>query len=129
MNIMLNNYLLQAAASGGVWGSLGMFLPLIAVFIIFYFLMIRPEQKKQKAKEKARKEMLASLAKNDKVVTIGGINGTVVNVKDKTVIVKVDENTKLEFNREAISEVIDRKKRDEEAGKSADSTDSAEVKK
>jgi len=117
MNVF-DNLILQAspaAGSGGILGSLGMFLPLIGVFVIFYFLMIRPEQKKQKAKEKKRKEMLDSLKKNDKIVTIGGIWGTVVNVKEKTVIVKVDDNTKLEFNREAVSEVVDRKKSEDES--------------
>lgn len=115
---LLSNTIL--AASTDMWGSLGMFLPIIAVFGIFYFLMIRPEQKKQKEKEKKRKEMLENLKKGDNVITIGGIWGTVANVKEKSVTVKVDANTKLEFNREAISEVIDRKKGSEEATKSGD---------
>jgi preprotein translocase subunit YajC len=75
-----------------------LFLMLI-IFAIFYFLLIRP----QKAKEKAHQKMLHNLAKNDEVVTTGGIHGTVVNVKDKTVTLRVDENVKLEVEKSCIS--------------------------
>ncbi|MDD5236985.1 MAG: preprotein translocase subunit YajC, partial [Candidatus Omnitrophica bacterium] len=66
-------------------------LPLILIFVIFYFLLIRP----QKQREKEHQKMLNSVAKNDDVITSGGIHGTVVNVKDKTVIIRVDENVRL----------------------------------
>ena len=56
------------------------FLPLVLIFIIFYFLLIRP----QKQKEKEHQKMLAGIDKNDEVVTLGGIHGTIVNVKEKT---------------------------------------------
>ena len=84
-------------------GSMTDIIPTIvmmgAVFAVFYFLIIRPQRKKQKE----TKDMLNSLGKGDKVVTIGGIRGTIQNVKEKTVVLKVDDNTKLEFNKEAIS--------------------------
>ncbi|MDD5730447.1 MAG: preprotein translocase subunit YajC [Candidatus Omnitrophica bacterium] len=75
------------------------FVPLIFIFIIFYFLIIRP----QKSQEKERQKMLSNLNKNDEVVTTGGIHGTVVNVKEKTVILRVDENVKLEVEKSCVS--------------------------
>jgi preprotein translocase subunit YajC len=78
------------------------FRPFVAIIAIFYFLIIRPQNKKQKETQK----MLSQLKKGDKIVTIGGIHGTIQNVKEQTVIVKVDEDTKLEFSRSAISTVV-----------------------
>jgi preprotein translocase subunit YajC len=75
--------------------------PLIFIFIIFYFLLIRPQQKR--AKEHAA--LVASIKTGDRVVTSAGIHGIVANVKDKTVIVKVADNVKLEFDRAAITSV------------------------
>ncbi len=88
----------SASTSGTLAGSL---LPFLLIIVIFYFFLIRPQNKKQKETQK----MLDALKKGDKVITIGGIHGTVSSVKDNTVIVKVDENCKLEFNRTAISSV------------------------
>jgi len=76
-----------------------MLIPMLLVFIIFYFLVFRPQKKEQKDKEQMRK----GLKKNDEVVTIGGIHGTVVLVKDKTVVLRVDDNTKIEFDRESVA--------------------------
>ena len=76
----------------------------VLIFAIFYFLWIRPQQQEQKK----RKEMLEKLAKNDEIVTTGGIHGTIVNVKDKTVTVRIDENVKIELDRGAVGEVIKR---------------------
>ena len=73
----------------------------VLIILIFYFLMIRP----QKKRDKEAKAMLAAMKKGDKVVTIGGIHGTVVMVKDNTVIIKVDDSARIEFNKSAISTV------------------------
>ncbi|MDP2906097.1 MAG: preprotein translocase subunit YajC [Candidatus Omnitrophota bacterium] len=73
--------------------------PLVVIFVIFYFLLIRP----QKNKEKEHQKMLTGLNKNDDVVTTGGIHGTIVNVKDKTVILRVDENVKLEIEKNCVA--------------------------
>jgi len=91
----------QAAdgAQGSPGGSLMTFLPFIAIIAIFYFLIIRPQNKKQKETQK----MLSALKKGDRIVTIGGIHGTIQSVKEQSVIVKVDENTKIEFSRSAVS--------------------------
>lgn len=71
------------------------------IFLIFYLLVIRPHKKEQEEKKKK----IASLQKNDKVVTAGGIHGTVINVKDETIILRLDDNVKAEFDKEAISRV------------------------
>jgi len=73
--------------------------PLILIFVIFYFLLIRP----QKAKDKEHSKMLTNLNKNDEVVTSSGIHGTIVNVKDKTVILRIDDNVKMEIEKSAIA--------------------------
>ena len=82
-----------------------------AVILVFYFLIIRPQNKKQKA----LKNMLETLRKGDKIVTIGGMRGSIVSVKEQTVIVKVDDETKLEFNKNAIAQVLERKEEEQPA--------------
>ncbi len=77
------------------------FFPLIFIFIIFYFLLIRP----QKSKEKEHRRMLENLNKNVEIVTSGGIHGTVVNVKDKTLILRVDDNVKIEIEKSCVAYV------------------------
>ena len=73
----------------------------VLIILIFYFLMIRPQRKR----DKEAKAMLAAMKKGDKVVTIGGIHGTIVMVKDNTVIIKVDDSARIEFSKNAISTV------------------------
>jgi len=77
------------------------FFPLILIFVIFYFLLIRP----QKTKEKEHQKMLSSLSKNDEVVTSSGIHGTIINVKDKSVILRIDDNVKIEIEKNCIAYV------------------------
>jgi preprotein translocase subunit YajC len=78
-------------------------VPLVLIFIVFYFFMIRPQQKKQKDREK----VLDSLKRGDKVVTIGGIHGTVagIDTEKKTVLVQVSDTTKLKFDRTAVANI------------------------
>jgi preprotein translocase subunit YajC len=106
------------ASSGGAGGMLTMLLPFALIIGVFYFLIIRPQSKKQKE----TKAMLSSLRKNDRVATIGGIRGTIVSVKEDTVIVKVDNNVKMEFSKSAISAVVERK--DSGGGKSTSGKES-----
>jgi preprotein translocase subunit YajC len=88
-----------AATGGSLVSTLLTFIPIIA---IFYFLIIRPQNKKRKETEK----MLSAIKKGDKIVTIGGLHGTIQSVKETTVIIKADDNVKLEFLRSAISNVV-----------------------
>ena len=76
-------------------------VPFFLILMIFYFLVFKPEKEKQRQK----KDRIANLKKNDEVVTVGGIHGTVVNIKPTTVIVRVDDNVRLEIDKEAISVV------------------------
>ncbi|MDD3345561.1 MAG: preprotein translocase subunit YajC [Candidatus Omnitrophica bacterium] len=85
----------------GAASPLVQLFPLILIFGIFYFLIIRP----QKQKEKDHQKMLAALNKNDEVVTFGGIHGTIVNVKEKTFILRIDENVKIEIEKSSVSYV------------------------
>ena len=73
-------------------------IPLALMGLVMYFLLIRPQQQQQKKLEKMQKEM----KKNDTVVTYGGIHGTVVNVKEETVILRVDDNVRLEVDKSAV---------------------------
>lgn len=76
-------------------------MPIVFIFAIFYFMLIRPQQKKQKDHE----HMITELKKNDEVVTNGGLHGTVANVKDSTLTLKIDDNVKVEVNKSAIAYV------------------------
>ncbi|KPC77794.1 preprotein translocase subunit YajC [Laceyella sacchari] len=76
-------------------------LPMLLVFVAFYFFLIRPQQKRQKE----RTQMLSNLKKGDKVVTIGGLHGTIVDLSEEKVTLKVNENTRLVFERSAINSV------------------------
>ncbi|ANF98039.1 preprotein translocase subunit YajC [Paenibacillus bovis] len=88
-----------AAAAGGGTGILGAIVPFVLMFVVFYFLLIRPQQKKQKQ----RNMMLNTLGKGDKVVTIGGLHGTITEITDDIVVLRVNDVTKLTFDRSAIS--------------------------
>lgn len=97
-------------------------LPFGLIILIFYFFIIRPQNKKQKETEK----MLAALKKGDKIVTVGGIHGVISSTKEKTVIVKVDDNTKIEFSRAAIATVVaDKAEKDAKSGKDDKKADKA----
>ncbi|MBB3127092.1 preprotein translocase subunit YajC [Paenibacillus rhizosphaerae] len=93
-----------AAGTGGSGGGgiVGLILPLVLMFAIFYFLLIRPQQKKQKT----RTSMLSALKKGDKVVTIGGLHGTIMEITDDIVVLRVNDVTKLTFDRGSISHAI-----------------------
>jgi preprotein translocase subunit YajC len=73
-------------------------LPVFLIFIVFYFLLIRPQKKSHDDHLK----MVAALKKNDEVVTSGGIHGVIANVKDATVMLKVDDNVKIEVQKNSI---------------------------
>ena len=101
-HIILTALFLQAQGPGS---SFGLFMPMILIFAIMYFLIFRPQAKKQKEHQK----MVAAVTKGDKVVTAGGIYGTVVGVKEKegTLIVEIDKNVKVELTRSSIAQKLD----------------------
>jgi preprotein translocase subunit YajC len=79
-------------------------MPLILLFVVFYLLLIRPQQKQRKEHE----AMIKSLRTGDRVVTSGGIHGVVTNVKERTVMVKIADNVKVELNKSAVAAVTQR---------------------
>lgn len=91
----------QGASSSDPMAMIMSFLPIVLVIAIFYFLMIRPQTKKQKELEK----MIQGMKKGDSVVTIGGLHGVIDSVGDTFVIIRADENTKLKFAKSAIANV------------------------
>jgi preprotein translocase subunit YajC len=103
---MFQTFLAQAQSAapqqvpGGGIGSF--FVPLIFIFIIMYFVMIRPQKKRQEE----QKKLMAGLKTGDRVVTNAGIHGLIANVKENTVLVKVADNVKIEMERSAITTVL-----------------------
>ena len=91
----------EQPGSGQAGNPFMTFVPLILIFVVFYFFLIRPQQKKQKEREK----ILESLKRGDKVVTIGGMHGTVAGIEEEkiTVLVQVADNLKIKFDRTAIA--------------------------
>lgn len=87
------------AAGAGPGSFISTLVPFAMIIGIFYFLIIRPQNKKQKETQR----MLSALKKGDKITTIGGIHGVIQSVKEHSVIVKVDDDTKIEFSRSAVS--------------------------
>ncbi len=94
---------MPVATGGG--GGFGMFLPMIVIFAIFYFMMIRPQQRK----EKERRLMIDNVKSGDRVLFSGGIFGTVVNAKNAhTLVIKIADNVKVEVARAAVAKVLEK---------------------
>jgi preprotein translocase subunit YajC len=92
----------QSPAPTGPSGGIGFFVPFIFIFIIMYFVMFRPQKKRQEQQQK----LISTLKTGDRVVTNGGIHGLISNVKETTVIVKVADNVKIEMEKSAITTVV-----------------------
>src|SRR5438093_13603299 len=101
---MLHALLAQAQmpCPTGPGAGFGLFVPFIFIFIIMYFVMFRPQKKRQQEQQK----LIASLKTGDRVVTNGGIHRLISNVKDTTVIVKVADNVKIEMEKSAVTTVL-----------------------
>ncbi|MBL6959256.1 MAG: preprotein translocase subunit YajC [Rhodospirillales bacterium] len=113
-----------AQGAGGGGGGIEAFLPLILIFVVFYFLLIRPQQKKVKL----HKEMLGAIRRGDKIVTGGGIIGTVTKViDDHEVNVEIAEGIKVRVQRGLISAVLTKPEPVKDDGKSGGSGESGET--
>ncbi|HUF10704.1 MAG TPA: preprotein translocase subunit YajC [Rhodothermales bacterium] len=93
------DFFLMGAPPGSEGSALTPFIFMAAIFAVFYFLLIRP----QKKKEQERKQMIEELKKGDNIVTVGGLYGKVVQVDDTSVLAQVDEGTKVRIDKNAIS--------------------------
>lgn len=91
------------SGSGGEGSTFGVLLPFILIFAIMYLLIFRPQAKKRKQQE----AMIQSLKKGDKVLTTGGVYGTIAGIKEKeqTLILKIADNVKIEISRSAIATI------------------------
>ncbi len=83
-------------------GLVSSLLPFLLIILVFYFLILRPQQKRQKERQK----LLDSIKKGDKVIISGGIHGVVEGLEDKTALVKIADNTKVKVDRTAISAIV-----------------------
>ena len=101
---MIASFVLMQAEQGG--SAFMAFLPFILIFVIIYFLMIRPQTKKQKE----TKLMIQSLQKGDEVVTVGGIYGTIAGIKEKEgiLILKIADNVKVSISRASITRKVEK---------------------
>ncbi|MCK4235892.1 MAG: preprotein translocase subunit YajC [Candidatus Krumholzibacteria bacterium] len=81
------------------------FIPILLIFIIFYFLLIRPQQKKQKKHQ----SMVSSLHRGDRIVTNGGLYGSVVDVKEHVIVLKISEDVKVELIKNAVAAVVEKR--------------------
>jgi len=93
-----------AAPEGQQGGGIAAFLPFILIMVVIYFLMIRPQSKRQKEK----KQMIENLKKGDRIITIGGIHGTIAGLKNngKVVVLKVDKNFNMTLNKSAVAGLV-----------------------
>jgi preprotein translocase subunit YajC len=100
--VLISSAYAQASGATSQSDTLLTFLPMIAIFVVFYFLLIRPQQKKQKE----ARAMLDSLEKGNEVVTAGGILGRIVKIDEQYVTVEVAPNTQMVVQRGAISQLL-----------------------
>ena len=104
MDLFISSAYAQAAGATAAPNPLMSFLPLVVLFGVFYFMLIRP----QKRREKERQALLNAVKTGDRVLFGGGLLGVVANVKDKTLIVKIADGVKVEIVRGAVSQVLDK---------------------
>ncbi|TWG85724.1 protein translocase subunit yajC [Cupriavidus gilardii J11] len=100
--MLISNAFAQTAGAGGAAGGLMSFLPIILMFAVLWFIMIRPQMKRQKE----AKAMLEALAKNDEVVTAGGILGRVTKVNEQYVTLEVAEGMEITVQKNAVTAVL-----------------------
>ncbi len=91
----------MAPQDGGGGGMISTLIMFAAIFAIFYFMIIRPQQKRAKERDK----LLAGLQKGDKIVTSGGLHGTIAGIDEKTCLIDVGNNIKMKFERSAVNSV------------------------
>ncbi|MBK8982412.1 MAG: preprotein translocase subunit YajC [Ignavibacteria bacterium] len=98
---LLNLIFLQQAP-GGMESILSSILPFLLIIFIFYFLILRPQQKRQKERAK----LLESIKKGDKIITAGGVHGLVEGIDENTILVKISDNVKVKMERSAVTTII-----------------------
>jgi len=100
--MFITNAYAQTAGATGIEGNLMSFLPIIMMFVVLYFLMIRPQMKRQKE----QKAMMEGLKKNDEVITVGGILGKIIKVTDAYVTIEIAANTEVVIQKSAVTMLL-----------------------
>ena len=100
MNLLTGIFMQQA--QGGFEQLLSTIVPFLLIILVFYFLILRPQQKRQKERQK----LLESVRKGDKIVTTGGMHGLVEGVEDKILLVKIDDNVKVKIDKSAVAVIM-----------------------
>jgi preprotein translocase subunit YajC len=100
--VLISNAYAQTAAAAGPMDSVMQMLPLILMFVVLYFLMIRPQMKKTKE----HKALIAALAKGDEIISAAGIAGRITKVSDDFVTVAIAENVEIQMQRPAVALVL-----------------------
>ena len=100
--MFITNAYAQSAASGFSLDSMGSFLPILLMFVLLYFLMIRPQQKKQKE----QRDMLGALAVGDEVITAGGIVGKITKVSENFITLEIAEGTNIVIQKVSIISLL-----------------------
>ncbi len=98
----ISNAFAQAPAAGADSGGLMSFLPLVLMFVVLYFIMIRPQMKRQKE----TRAMLEALAVGDEIVTVGGILGKVTSMKDQILMVEIAAGTEVQVQKGSVTTVL-----------------------
>ncbi|MCQ2280205.1 MAG: preprotein translocase subunit YajC [Bacteroidales bacterium] len=92
-------FLLSAQGQGGQGGGWSMLIFFVAIILVFWLFMIRPQQKRQKKVQEARE----ALKRGDEIITIGGIHGKIVDVREKTFVISVEDNSHIEIEKAAVA--------------------------
>lgn len=95
-------YLFFILQTDGVASMVSSLLPFLLIIVVFYFLILRPQQKRQKERQK----LLEGVKKGDKVITSGGIHGTVEGLEDDSILVKIADNVKVKMDKSAIGTIV-----------------------
>ncbi|MBK9334050.1 MAG: preprotein translocase subunit YajC [Ignavibacteria bacterium] len=98
----LSNLIFLQQAPGGIESILSSIVPFLLIIFIFYFLILRPQQKRQKERAK----LLESIKKGDKIITAGGIHGLVEGLDESSILVKISDNVKVKMERSAVTTII-----------------------
>ena len=99
MDFFIQNAYAQGASQGDAFGFL---LPMIVIFAAFYFLLIRPQQKKQKA----HTQLVSNLSAGDEILTAGGILGVITGISEHYAIVKIADNTEIKIQKSSVTQVV-----------------------
>ncbi len=99
---MRSLFFIFPAQSDGIASMVSSLLPFLLIIVVFYFLILRPQQKRQKERQK----LLEGVKKGDKVITSGGIHGTVEGLEDDSILVKIADNVKVKMDKSAIGTIV-----------------------